>query len=297
MGTRLRLGRIDYINADPFFLRPFPEGIEVRAERPSRLNSLLLSGRLEASWISSIELLGNLDRLELVRPLCIAAPGPVRSVVLLSPVPLEDLEVDRIHVSSHSATSVALLRLLLAEQGRRPELVPWDHRGPLPEGPVLLIGDEALATRPSAGHRFVIDLAEEWTRRTGLPMVFAVLAARKEVVTLPEVADRLQTGVQVMEDSRREFLDILQKGGPLPARSTGLSQAELRRYFEGFCYRFDTRAQGGLEELARRAASTGILGRECALPLVGCDPLGSGNLSRRVDIGALQSSPTLPDSR
>ena len=47
----------------------------------------------------------------------------------------------------------------------------------------LLIGDAALRVDPATLPFESLDLGGEWTSLTGLPMVFAVWAGRKEVVT------------------------------------------------------------------------------------------------------------------
>jgi predicted solute-binding protein len=51
----------------------------------------------------------------------------------------------------------------------------------------LIIGDPALRVDPVAQSGYVYDLAEEWTKWTGLPMVFAVWAGRRDVITPPVI--------------------------------------------------------------------------------------------------------------
>ena len=46
----------------------------------------------------------------------------------------------------------------------------------------LLIGDAALRVDPATLPYQTLDLGEEWIALTGLPMVFAVWAGRKEVI-------------------------------------------------------------------------------------------------------------------
>jgi chorismate dehydratase len=60
----------------------------------------------------------------------------------------------------------------------------------------VVIGDEALSASligASARGWYVTDLADEWRAWTGLPMVFAVWAGRREVVDHPrDQVDRLR---------------------------------------------------------------------------------------------------------
>src|SRR5262249_34054610 len=105
-----------------------------------------------------------------------AATEEVRSVLLVSRVPLAD--VRRVALDENSRTSVALLRILLADAyGLRPagvtmraelDLMLEDCEA------ALLIGDPALHVDRSRYLGF--DLAAEWRRLTGLPFVFAVWA-------------------------------------------------------------------------------------------------------------------------
>jgi chorismate dehydratase len=49
----------------------------------------------------------------------------------------------------------------------------------------LLIGDAALRVDPAALPFETLDLGEQWTNLTGLPMVFAVWAGRQEAIVEP----------------------------------------------------------------------------------------------------------------
>ena len=174
----LRVGRIAALNMYPIY-----HGLERAADHtleftdgvPTTLNAAVLEGRLDVSAMSSIAYARNADRLTLVPVASITADGAVDSIQLFSRVPFE--EVRSVAVTPHSATTVALLRILLGPDvpfttlDRPPARALEDVDG------VLLIGDEALAGlhAPFAPHR--TDLAEAWSARTGHPMVFAVWAA------------------------------------------------------------------------------------------------------------------------
>lgn len=278
----LRLGRIDYLNADPFFVgdAPLPEAIELHAARPTALNRALLAGELDASWISSVELLRNPARLWVAEPFCIAAPGPVRSVLLVSPVPLERLDGATIHVSSHSATSVALLQVALRGAGVASRLEPFSPDRDWPAGPLLLIGDEALRAAPDPARPFVLDLAEHWTKATGLPMVFAVLAVRRGLDARREaLVDR---AIGWMEANLTAFAARLARGAVTSDRALPLDAAGLDAYFRGFCYRWTDATRGGFEEFRRRLTALGLLADRTApafrsLPASGM-PRGFANL-------------------
>ena len=281
MKPLLKLGRIDYINADPFFAAsPAPAGIEVHPAIPTGLNQALLSGRLDLSWISSVELLRHPEQLLLTTPLCIAAPGAVRSVILASPHPWEDLDGEDMWLSSHSATSVALLKVLLADAGYDNEFRVWDHHGALPDGPVLLIGDEALRQGPELGTRHVYDLGARWREHTGLPMVFAVLALRRQVLESAEQLALVRLALDWMQANGEAFAADPLGSAAFASRSAGLASAGYERYFEGFQFHWDATTEDGYETFRTRLREHGLLA-----PSLGSPELYEPSLRRARPLG------------
>jgi chorismate dehydratase len=95
----------------------------------------------------------------------------------------------RIYCDTDSHTSVALVRIVLAERyGIAPELVPYDAREHVAENrpidwppAMLLIGDKVVTDSPPAvRYPHQLDLGREWRELTGLPFVFAVWMARRD---------------------------------------------------------------------------------------------------------------------
>jgi chorismate dehydratase len=135
---------------------------------------------LDVALIPSIELFQNPD-YQIISDACIGCRGPVRSVKLLSRVPLEQIET--LALDEGSRTSVALVRILLQERfGISPKLVPF----PIDAAPqsiradaLLMIGDRAM--HPPAG-QFAAewDLGDVWCRWSELPFVFAMWVAGQE---------------------------------------------------------------------------------------------------------------------
>ena len=136
---------------------------------------------------------------DIVTSWCIGADGPVRTVVMVSDVPLK--QVKRVWLDSHSHTSVALARILAAKYWKiAPEWVSLDDYSVL-ENPregdaFILIGDKVFDNEGRFKHTF--DLAEEWRKHTGLPFVFAVWVARKSVPneTIAALENALTLGVE-----------------------------------------------------------------------------------------------------
>src|SRR5437899_11651678 len=159
----VRLGRISYVNMAPVFYRVGVDVEEVQGV-PTELNRMLVAGELDTAPISSIEYARHADSLRLLPRLCVASEGAVDSIQLVSRTPLE--QVRAVAVTPESATSVALVKVLLPEA----EQVPLDAYETGEAEAKLLIGDAALRSAfedPTPQH----DLGRLWLDRTGLPMV------------------------------------------------------------------------------------------------------------------------------
>ncbi|MBU1004125.1 MAG: menaquinone biosynthesis protein [Proteobacteria bacterium] len=191
----LRIGQISYLNVLPLYhhlkrIFPATEDIEYISGHPSEMNALLAQGALDAAPASAFEYLRDAERYRLLPDLSITAShGPVKSVLLVSPVPLCDLPAwmkthgNAISVTSATASSMALLKVLWKYFWKLPE-ADWCDIEPgtgLEYGrPFLEIGNFALRNylNPPQGWQ-LIDLADEWKRHTNLPFVFAVWIVRR----------------------------------------------------------------------------------------------------------------------
>ena len=192
--SRLRVGAVSFLNTKPL-IYPLLNGeiqtdIELSIDGPSRLALLLSRGDLEVGLISIIEYFrANPSHASycILPEISIASHERVKSIQLFSRVPIP--EIRRIGLDTSSRTSVALLKILLAEKYRispvfatcRPTVNPktalQDRQDP-PFDAVLLIGDPAL--RHAGSTEYSIDLGEVWYKFTGLPFVYACWVARTE---------------------------------------------------------------------------------------------------------------------
>src|SRR6266571_126653 len=171
-----RVGSVPYLNAVPL-----TRGLEdqVIFATPAKLAEMLQRGELDAALVSVTEILFN-DRYDVLDGIAVASLGEVQSVFLAHRRPLA--EAREIFCDTASLTSIALLRVLLAEKGLQPEFKPLASydRAALPEF-VLLIGDPALdLLRASPAHQ-IWDLGTAWTELTQLPFVYAVWALRRGI--------------------------------------------------------------------------------------------------------------------
>ncbi len=249
----LRIGVVAYLNS-----RPLARGLEKNSVGanyeisylpPAQVADALAAGELEVGLIPSIEL-SRIEGLEVIPGLAIAATHEVRSVLLVSRVPIQ--EIRSVALDENSRTSAALVRILLAERYEiHPHTAPASPRVDemlASADAALVIGDPALFI--DRERYVVLDLAGEWLELTGLPFVFAVWAARKEFAT-PALARLLADSYAV---GAAELDQIVTEA----ALDSGLPEAVLRDYYtRNLSYEMGPAEQEGLAEYLRRATAHG----------------------------------------
>ena len=244
---RPRVGRISYLNVEPFFHAfPWPLGA---ALPPRALGDAVAEGRVDAGPLPVADVI-RLERDLVVLPYGIACPTRAQSVFLFSDWPLGELGGRRIAVTGETATSVRLLRILLAlrDEVAPPVLVPLGQ----PAEAELHIGDAALRARARPWPRTAcFDLGEEWTRWTGLPMVFAAWAVRRAVDPAGRAAlavaleTALSSGLTELGAIARRRQDV---------RGWGLTEADVVAYLGGFEYRLGPTEEKSISEFRRLLA-------------------------------------------
>jgi chorismate dehydratase len=177
----VRLGAVDYLNARPLvFGLELQHGFALQFDPPSKCAALLHEGSIDVGMIPSIEYVRGREPYCVVPDVAIVSEGPVASVAMFTRKPLD--QIRSIAADTSSRTSVGLLRVLCCETlGIDAEFVPM---APRPAemlrycDAALLIGDAALFFDHAAAGLRKIDLGEEWTGMTNLPLVWAFWAGR-----------------------------------------------------------------------------------------------------------------------
>ena len=205
---------------------------------PSVCAERLKAGQADVGLVPSIEL--NRQALRPVAGLGIASSGAVRSILLLSKVPFSKIRT--LAADSSSRTSVMLARLILGQRfGVQPVLhaAAPDYAAMLAGADAaLIIGDPALRIDPEALDYEWLDLGYEWTHLTGLPMVFAVWAAREGAADC----------AAALAESYRFGQQQLQEIIATEAAERGFTPALVRRYFtQHIRYEIGPRQQKGLD--------------------------------------------------
>ncbi|MDD7987032.1 menaquinone biosynthesis protein [Lentisphaera marina] len=185
----LKIGLINYLNAFPFswpIIRDQAEAKNWRAvlARPGELNKMLAQGELDMSLVSAFEYLRNKEQYILAPGISLSSKGYVNSVKLVSKVPIEDLDQQNIYITSASATSISILKILLGEKNiHAKELINYDcHQGvPNDALAALTIGDEAL-TEDFSAFTHSWDLGAAWRELFQRDIVFALCVIRKDAL-------------------------------------------------------------------------------------------------------------------
>ncbi|GAC1585175.1 MAG: menaquinone biosynthesis protein [Candidatus Elarobacter sp.] len=258
--ANLRYGRIAFVNVAPvetaFDTGALTREVDVVSDVPTRLNAMLLAGELDVAAISAAHYLAHRDELALLGDLCIAADGPVRSVLLVSPVPPALLGGSTIASTAQSASGRALLATLFANvHGVRPafEVVEDALASARAGRPTLIIGDDALIARGVCAPAQIHDLGEAWRAWTGLPFVFAVWAVRRDVLAArPSDVAAL---AEAMTRSR-----AWGAAHPEAVIDAAIARRPFHRglyadYFTRLSYALDDRARRGLERFAQLVRS------------------------------------------
>lgn len=185
--VRHRIGSVPFLNAVPL-----TRGIEhlTTFVPPSQLAEMLRKGELDAALVSVTEVLLN-EGYEVLDGIGVCSLGEVFSVIVAHKQPLDKMEV--VHCDPASLTSVNLLKVLLAEQGRQIEFRPLEsYRDAPAHDNVLLIGNSAIDFRREEPEHAIWDLGAAWYELTRLPFVYAVWAIREDVDNKRELLDELR---------------------------------------------------------------------------------------------------------
>lgn len=270
----LRIGQIEYANCTPIFTAlkahftcgsyRFVGGV------PAELNAMLGRCEIDVCPSSSIVYGRNPDKFLLLPDISISADGPVKSVLLFSLFPLEELNNRTIGLTTESETSVNLLRIILA---RNYGFVNDFVRTPLPLrealktfSAVLLIGDAALREGMQNPGLFVYDLGNLWHKFTGLPFVFALWMVNREAAEgKPEEVRSLSAELLAAKRLAYDSYEAIAEGS---AERHWINREALVDYWRTISYDLTPRHIEGVTTFFRFAKELGLLEKEPAIHMV-----------------------------
>lgn len=259
---RLRISAIAYLNTAPlmwdFEHEQVGANFEISYTVPSRCAASLAEGSADIGIIPAAAY-ASIPHLLILPGVAIASRRAVRSILLVSKVPLQRIQT--VALDDSSLTSVALTKVLFAKWwggDRTFASMPPDIEKMLGAHDAgMLIGDPALKIDRS---RYVTyDLAEEWIRLTGKPFVFAFWAVRQAALTDTLSYPDLAAIFQRSRDHGLEPGNIAQIAHEWALR-VGLSEDAARTYLtENIYYHLDAECIEGLRLFYQYAQECGAL--------------------------------------
>ena len=267
-----RISVVQYLNTAPLvwgMLHGAQRGkFRLEFTTPARCADAVARGQADVGIIPSIEV-PRMEGTEVVPGISIASKRLVKSVLLISKVPID--RVRTVAMDNSSRTSAALVTVLLRRSygldfqsaPADPDLEQMLKRADA----ALLIGDPALtfqleveSQKSKAQDVLVYDLAAEWKKLTARPFVFAVWAG------LPEVG--LGDFVHDFQESRDEGLRHLDAIASEWGPRLGLAESAVKLYLaENINYDLDEENLAGLRLFYKLAEEEGLIpaGKELRL--------------------------------
>jgi chorismate dehydratase len=262
---RPKVGHIQFLNCLPLYYGLVKNDalldMELSKGTPTELNNMLITGSLDVSPVSSIEYARHHNALKLFPDFTVSSDGEVKSILLISRLPIEELSGKTIALTSTSATSQVLLKLILGHgYGIEPAYTvcrPDLNRMFSVADAALLIGDIALKYYVNPGDFYLYDLGLEWKKLTGKKMVYAVWAVNRGFAeTRRDVCESVfETFRKSMDYSTAHLSEIVEYA----ARWEPFSPSFLAAYFRALRFDFGKDSQEGLLHFYRLASEIGEL--------------------------------------
>jgi chorismate dehydratase len=199
---KIKISAVKYANTYPFLYGIYETGFDkkviIETDHPADCAAKLISGKVDIGLIP-VAVLPLMNEYHIITDYCLGAYGKVRTVMLLSNCPFD--EIKKINLDYRSRSSINLARILAKNAWKRE--FAWNNTSEkfdflnIPyNDAVVLIGDQCFGFEKR--YRYRVDLAEEWYKFTGLPFAFACWTANRRLDDrfIEEFNDALAAGVK-----------------------------------------------------------------------------------------------------
>lgn len=224
--SKLKISAVSYLNTLPFIYglenSDIINHIDLQLDMPADCAQKLLEDKVDIGLVP-VAIIPQLKEHYIISDYCIGAEGKVNTVLLLSDVPLA--EIQEIQLDYQSRTSVNLVQVLAKEFWK---ISPsWVNASPGFETKIkgttagVIIGDRTFNL--SKSYKYQYDLSEEWKKMTGLPFVFACWVANKKIseqfveqfnISLSQGVDKIDETVLELNEciiSKSQLLNYLKE--------------------------------------------------------------------------------------
>jgi chorismate dehydratase len=278
--SRLKVSAISFLNTAPlmwdFEHADAAKDFDISYTIPSECAAALAAGKADIGIIPAITY-AQIPGLVILPNIAIAARDSVRSILLISKKPIEDVKT--VATDTSSRTSVALTQILFAKfLGGHRKFTP--HPPNLREmlkqhDAALLIGDSALQISLHDTTHHVYDLGHDWRRLTGKPFVFAFWAVRLDALHRQPRGMNL---TRMFQQSRDHGLlpDNIAALAAEWSGKLGIAEAEVTTYLtENIHYYLDRENHAGLDLFLNYAQEVGLIPSVPELRFLGPVAFGS----------------------
>lgn len=193
--------------------------MELSLDIPSKCAEKLLTNQVDIGLVP-VAILPELPEYHILTDYCIGANQKVNSVILVSDVPLEEME--EILLDYQSKSSINLVQVLAKNYWKiSPKFthakVGFENQVNRKTAAVI-IGDRTFNL--SKPYQYIYDLAEEWYKFTGLPFAFACWVANKPIA--PEFVEKLNQALAFGVTHIQESIGL--------ANNNGITFDQLQNY-------------------------------------------------------------------
>jgi chorismate dehydratase len=182
---KIKISAVSYLNTKPFVYgilhSELYNKIDLLLDMPSICAAKLKEGSVDIGLVP-VAVIPEISEARIITNYCISSSGRVRTVILVSQVPLS--EIKKIILDYQSRTSIRLVQILANsywqltpqwENGEQ-DYMQHDIKGTTA---AVVIGDRVFEAEKK--FRYIYDLGEEWQKMTGLDFVFACWVANKSI--------------------------------------------------------------------------------------------------------------------
>jgi chorismate dehydratase len=268
--TKVRIGMANYLNTAPIYEKlkssAARNGWQLVEAPPAHLTQILAQGDIDIGFISACAYAADPENYKILSGLSISDCGSSGSVFLLSHVPLLQLDLQPLLLSSQAETSLGLLKIVLEVFNKVKPSYLRANEGADDQGckAVLVTGDEAISLVQGSTHLYQFDLGDLWKQETSLPLVLGICVVREDFCEKhPDLLASVHEELLRCRDEGISELDIICEKS---AVRVPLSAAKCRQYLEAMEYDLGGQKRKALETFFGFLIKRGDIA-ENALPL------------------------------
>ncbi|MFL2664597.1 MAG: menaquinone biosynthesis protein [Dehalococcoidia bacterium] len=244
------LGHMTYLNSAVFYSNLPKNKYKLKPYTPREMASSIESKKIFAGPIPYAEIVRLGEKVTPLSNIGVACKNDAKSVFVLSNDTITKLKsknkIINIAITSHSATSVQLLRILLRDYWFIENYKFVNENSS--HDACLVIGDPAIKIYKSNYYNNIYDLALNWKEMTGLPFVFAEWVSTKtSFENLKALSEDIKNSIKLSIENIEKITQNFS--------AHYFSKEEMIDYINNFTYLLDNDCREGQKEFRKRLAT------------------------------------------